>query len=178
MACSASSVSTSRWRSVGSGPNHWSPRRSLMVSALAPSACQLDRAVAQDGEHLARGAGLELGRLAVEERRVLEERGRDELRVALGDGPRDAAAERVADQDGGAADLAQDGDDVAGVVIDPVGARRLVGVAVPALVDAQDAAAEEDLRAAARRRRGGCRTRRAGRPRAGRRAARRPARSG
>jgi hypothetical protein len=65
--------------------------------------------------------------------------------VPLGHPPRDDAAQRVPDEDGGAADLlAQNADDVLAVVVDVVGPRDVPGAAVAAQVDPNDPPALRD----------------------------------
>jgi hypothetical protein len=87
-----------------------------------------------------------LGGLAHVERRVLEEGGNDEVGVALGHPPRDDAAQRVPHEHRGAADrLAQHADDVLAVVVDVVGAWRVLRAAVAAQVDAHDPPTVGDL---------------------------------
>ena len=69
------------------------------------------------------------------ERRVLEEHGGDERVAVLGQCGGDDGAERVADDDGGFADLLQEPVDVVDVVVEAVAAGGAVGSSVAAEVE-------------------------------------------
>jgi hypothetical protein len=89
---------------------------------------------------------LGLGRLAGEERRVLEQGRDDQLRTVLREPPRDDAAERAPDDDGAVhGDRGQHRGGVGAVTGQEVGARRVVGAPVAPLVDADDPPAPDEL---------------------------------